>query len=299
MADSRVSQLPRNLSAGFILVDDPNIGVGKYDLSGKQDALSQQQLDNIENIPDKQDLLTAGDGIDISNNVISAKQKIHRLGLFNADNYVRDLEIADENDSTHYAKATRKVVNDAILAREIIVLFNFSTNKLSSFKVFYDAGSASGSTTITVSAVSVGLGSIDDAAYTMALGSIFAASSSDDALFEYDSSYFITRYIGPLKNEYALSPQSSISITNNSFSTVANTSLSAITLALTKSSSEVANFAVEITTEVNCTLSVTINGTAAKYSVAAGNTLEAGKTYQVTCVGTCWTLAEFAAPAST
>lgn len=282
MADSRVSQLPRNLSAGFILVDDPNIGVGKYDLSGKQD------------------LLTAGDGIDISNNVISSKQKIHRLALFQVDNFVRDLEIPDGNDSTNYAKATKKVIDDAIRNNELLVLFNRSSNKLSEFERFYDVGSSSSSTAIiSIAGFNTRVGSIDDKADKIAIGNILSASSSDDALFEFNSSYFIVKHIGPIINEYLRSAEPTISVTNNSFFTVDNTSLNAITLALTKSSVEVANFAAEITTQVNCTLSVTINGTAAKYSVAAGNTIEAGKTYQVTCVGTCWTIAEFAAPAST
>ncbi len=59
------------------------------------------------------------------------------------------------------------------------------------------------------------------------------------------------------------------------------------------------NAAFEINPNVNMTLTVerrTAAGTTTlKYSAAAGNQLEAGKYYQVTAVGNCWTLAEFSA----
>lgn len=64
------------------------------------------------------------------------------------------------------------------------------------------------------------------------------------------------------------------------------------------------NFAVEITPAAQLTLAVTVTYSydgepdyvkTLKHSVSAGNVLEAGKTYQVTAVGNCWTLAEFEA----
>lgn len=59
------------------------------------------------------------------------------------------------------------------------------------------------------------------------------------------------------------------------------------------------NAAFEINPNVNMALTVerrTATGTTTlKHSVAAGNQLEAGKYYQVTAVGNCWTLAEFTA----
>ena len=59
------------------------------------------------------------------------------------------------------------------------------------------------------------------------------------------------------------------------------------------------NAAFEINPNVNMTLTVerrtTAGTTTLKHSVAAGNQLEAGKYYQVTAVGNCWTLAEFEA----
>ena len=60
------------------------------------------------------------------------------------------------------------------------------------------------------------------------------------------------------------------------------------------------NAAFEIKPNVNMTLTVerqSLSGTTTlRYSVAAGNQLEAGKYYQVTAVGNCWTLAEFQSP---
>ena len=85
----------------------------------------------------------------------------------------------------------------------------------------------------------------------------------------------------------------SISVSNNTVSTIANDSLSAMTIDCTVTNGECANFACEISTEVACTLAVTINTMAAHPSVSGGTSMEAGKFYQLTCVGTCWTLAEF------
>lgn len=54
-----------------------------------------------------------------------------------------------------------------------------------------------------------------------------------------------------------------------------------------------AEFAAEIYCENQCTVSVLINGMESYPSVAGGTEMESGKFYQLTCVGNCWTLAEF------
>lgn len=68
---------------------------------------------------------------------------------------------------------------------------------------------------------------------------------------------------------------------------------------LTVNISTVGNFALEIDNTGNSndvTVSVARSGTTTlKYSVAGGNVVGAGKYVQVTCVGNCWTLAEFEA----
>lgn len=86
---------------------------------------------------------------------------------------------------------------------------------------------------------------------------------------------------------------------NNSLSTL-TTAQASLTLNLVLEAGEVPNFAVEITAGADVTLSITktvgSTTTLLKQSVAGGNALENGKFYQVTCVGSCWTLAEFEEP---
>lgn len=88
---------------------------------------------------------------------------------------------------------------------------------------------------------------------------------------------------------------------SNNMHTSITTSLSALTINVLTGSSDIPNFVAEITPSSNLTLTVTSQHlwggpvTTLKSSVAAGNTLTAGKTYQVTAVGTCWTMAEFEA----
>ena len=97
----------------------------------------------------------------------------------------------------------------------------------------------------------------------------------------------------------------SITVRNNSLSTL-TTAQTILTLNVDCLPNEVPNFAVEINTTATCTVTVTkttLNGNAQqistlKYSAAGGNVLDSGKTYQLTCVGTCWTVAEFVDPTS-
>ena len=107
--------------------------------------------------------------------------------------------------------------------------------------------------------------------------------------------------VGFVKNVGALTDASTITATNlnNGLATL-STSQSALTIVDAVESDEVVNFAIEITPSVNCTLTIqkkvgTSEPVTLKHSAASGNTLEANKTYQVTAVGTCWTLAEFTA----
>ena len=107
----------------------------------------------------------------------------------------------------------------------------------------------------------------------------------------------------PIENIGALTDAATISTNrlNNSFATL-STSQSALTIVAQVDADEVINFCLEITPSVNCTLTVkkqigqSTTIITLKHSVSAGNTLEANKTYQVTAVGTCWTLAEFQSP---
>lgn len=107
--------------------------------------------------------------------------------------------------------------------------------------------------------------------------------------------------IGFIKNVGALTDAATITASNlnNGFATL-STSQSTLTIIDVVGTDEIVNFAIEITPSVNCTLTIQKkvgdnSPVTLKHSVAGGNTLEANKTYQVTAVGTCWTLAEFEA----
>ena len=103
----------------------------------------------------------------------------------------------------------------------------------------------------------------------------------------------------PVKNGGALTSAASIDVPNNAVSTL-STSEANLTLNVNVGANEVPNFAVEITAGAAITLTVTktVGSTVTTLyaSVSGGNTLESGKFYQLTCVGSCWTLAEFTIP---
>lgn len=105
--------------------------------------------------------------------------------------------------------------------------------------------------------------------------------------------------IGKILDGGSLTDAASVNVPNNALSTLA-TAQATLTLNVNVGASEVPNFAVEVTPSVDCTLTVTKTvsnvPTALTPSVAGGDSLTAGKKYQVTCVGSCWTLAEFAMP---
>ena len=109
----------------------------------------------------------------------------------------------------------------------------------------------------------------------------------------------------PLRLSGTATNLSTVAVANNSIAKLVNTSQNLITVTVdTVATDEVPNFAVEIdnTNGVNATLTVKKlvgnSYTPLKYSVSAGNQIEAGKYYQLTCVGDCWTLAEFEAPSA-
>ena len=105
----------------------------------------------------------------------------------------------------------------------------------------------------------------------------------------------------PVIDGGTLTDAASITVDNNALSKL-STSQSTLTLNVDLAAGEVANFAVEIAAGANVTLTVTsTTGSTVKTlykSTAGGNSLESGKFYQVTCVGSCWTLAEFEAPSA-
>ena len=90
-----------------------------------------------------------------------------------------------------------------------------------------------------------------------------------------------------------------IDVPNNSRSFLI-TSKAAITFRVIVADGDVPNFAVEIqsTTQTGIRVKATIGQATStlKYAEASGNTIDADKLYQLTCVGTCWTIAEFIRP---
>ena len=122
-----------------------------------------------------------------------------------------------------------------------------------------------------------------------------------------DGNNFKTTYVKkeeilpPVIDGGTLTDAASITVENNALSRL-STSQSTLTLNVNLAASEIANFAVEIAAGANVTLTVTSTTggtvTTLKKSKANGDSLESGKFYQVTCVGSCWTLAEFEAPSA-
>ena len=84
----------------------------------------------------------------------------------------------------------------------------------------------------------------------------------------------------------------------NAITTVTLTSINSVVMH-TNDYNAVNNFAVEIDNTGNSndvTIDVQHGPSSLRYSASGGNKVEAGKYVQLTCVGNCWTLAEFVAP---
>ena len=97
----------------------------------------------------------------------------------------------------------------------------------------------------------------------------------------------------------ALTDAASIDVTNNALQQLTSAQ-AALTLNVNCAEGEVPNYAVEISASaaITLTLTKTVGSTVTTLwpSAAGGTSLESGKYYQVTCVGNCWTLAEFTDP---
>lgn len=131
-------------------------------------------------------------------------------------------------------------------------------------------------------------------------GSFNAVTSDAVAKLSAESESKIQEVEGAIKDGGALTDAESIDVPNNSFSTLSS-SEEALTLNVNLGEGEVPNFVVEITAGADIALTVTKTEgettTALNYSTAAGYELDTGKVYQVKCVGACWTLEAFSAPA--
>ena len=88
----------------------------------------------------------------------------------------------------------------------------------------------------------------------------------------------------------------SVTVDNNRVTSITGVTGS-VAIDITVATGECANTAVELTTGSSVTadsaVTVTVNGVAAGRAAATDGKISASKKYQVTCVGTCWTMAEF------
>ena len=89
---------------------------------------------------------------------------------------------------------------------------------------------------------------------------------------------------------------SSVVMVNNALNVITGTTPATMTLAGMSDTGEAVNFAAQITPSVNCTITITSNGNPTKFTTSTGNILEAGKTYQISCLNDCWTMAIFETP---
>ena len=109
----------------------------------------------------------------------------------------------------------------------------------------------------------------------------------------------LVRELAGICDAGALTAAASIDVTNNALQQLTSAQ-EALTLNVNCAESEVPNFAVEISASaaISLTLTKTVGSTVTTLypSAAGGTSLESGKYYQVTCVGNCWTLAEFTDP---
>lgn len=107
------------------------------------------------------------------------------------------------------------------------------------------------------------------------------------------------RELAGICNAGTLVDAASIDVTNNALQKLTSAQ-AALTLNVNCEAGEVPNFAVEISAgaAIKLTLTKTVGSTVTTLwpSEAGGTELESGKYYQVTCVGNCWTLAEFIDP---
>lgn len=109
----------------------------------------------------------------------------------------------------------------------------------------------------------------------------------------------LAKAAGSVQDKGALTDGASVEVTNNAVQTL-STSRSTITVNVTPEGGQSPNFALEITPSQDLTITVTktVGNTVTNLypSNAGGNVADAGGYYQLTCVGNCWTLAQFTVP---
>lgn len=88
-----------------------------------------------------------------------------------------------------------------------------------------------------------------------------------------------------------------VTMDNNAFNKIEGTVPATMTLECSAPAGQVVSFAAQVTAgNTDSTLVVTVNNQSTLFNKAAGNTLEANKTYQISCLNNCWTMAAFEVP---
>ena len=237
------------------------------------------------------DVAFSGSYDDLSN------KAFYRLGLFNADNYVRDLETPDTNDTTGYAKLTVTKAAQLHSNRALVFIKNYSNNKPEIKWAPLLLVTSVYSTGISFWSANNG-GDVDASLVSGCAGEILASGS----YFEYDSSYLISRPFGAFidtgdgtqSGHYDMDAYGygAIQLSNG------NTSY---TLNLTATTASKASVCFELDNTSNtsdCVLTVKLGTNVLRYASSAGNVIPAGVYAQVTVLGNCWTWAEFVNPSN-
>lgn len=103
----------------------------------------------------------------------------------------------------------------------------------------------------------------------------------------------------PILRQAEATEDTTINVENYRVTWVSNITYSTMTFNVVVPSGDAANFAVELLSQHACSVYVTVNGVQVPKASAAINELEAGKTYQLTCVGYGWTCVEIDVPSYT
>ena len=86
-----------------------------------------------------------------------------------------------------------------------------------------------------------------------------------------------------------------VSVQNNALNILTGDIPAAMTLEAVSGEGVAVNFMVQCTPAVDCTVTILANGESTLYVKVAGNVMKAGKTYQISCLNNCWTMAAFEA----
>lgn len=86
-----------------------------------------------------------------------------------------------------------------------------------------------------------------------------------------------------------------VTVKNNALNVLTGDIPAAMEISAVSGEGFAANFMVQCTPSVDCTVTILVNGESTLYVKTVGNVMRAGKTYQISCLNNCWTMAAFEA----